>query len=89
MPLKLKGAQVAAPTTIATANNVSSATVVLVQNAGSTSRLVTVVDNAVSAATVGSFNLPPNQNVRLEKKSTDEIFAGHSDIKLTPIAHST
>lgn len=89
MALKLKGAQVAAPTTIATANNVSSATVVLVQNAGSTSRLVTVVDNAVSAATVGSFNLPPNQNVRLEKKSTDEIFAAHSDIKLTPIAHST
>ncbi len=89
MALKLKGAQIAAPTTIATANNVSSATVVLVQNAGSTSRLVTVVDNAVSAATVGSFNLPPNQNVRLEKKSTDEIFAAHSDIKLTPIAHST
>ena len=89
MALKLKGAQVAAPTTIATANNVSSATVVLVQNAGSTNRLVTLVDDAVSAATIGSFNLPPNQNVRLEKKSTEEIFAAHADIKLTPIAHST
>ena len=89
MALKLKGAQIAATTAVATANNVSSATVVLVQNAGATSRLVTVVDNAVSAATVGSFNLPPNQNVRLEKTSTDEIYAAHADIKLTPIAHST
>ena len=89
MALKLKGAQVTAPTTLATANNVSSSTVVLVQNAGSTNRLVTLVDNAVSVATIGSFNLGPNQNVRLEKKSTDEIFAAHADIKLTPIAHST
>lgn len=89
MALKLKGAQVAAPTSLATANNVSSATCVLVQNAGSTSRLVTLVDNAVSAATVGSFNLPPNQNIRLEKTSTDEIYAAHADIKLTPIAYST
>jgi len=89
MALKLKGAQIAATTAVATANNVSSATVVLVQNAGSTSRLVTLVDNATSAATIGSFNLPPNQNVRLEKNSTDEIFAAHADIKLTPIAHST
>ena len=84
MALKLKGAQVAAPTTIATANNISSSTVVLVQNVGTT-----VVDNAVSAATVGSFNIPPNQNVRLEKISTDEIFAANAEVKLTPIAHST
>jgi hypothetical protein len=89
MALKLKGAQIAATTAVATANNVSSASVVLVQNAGSTSRLVTLVDNAVSAATIGSFNLPPNQNVRLEKDPTDEIYAAHADIKLTPIAHST
>tara|TARA_Y100000296_G_C5040536_1_gene189623 strand:+ start:275 stop:544 length:270 start_codon:yes stop_codon:yes gene_type:complete len=89
MALKLKGAQIAATTAVATANNVSSASVVLVQNAGSTSRLVTLVDNAVSAATIGSFNLPPNQNVRLEKDPTDEIYAAHTDIKLTPIAHST
>jgi hypothetical protein len=89
MALKLKGAQVAAPTTLATANNISSSTVVLVQNVGTTSRLVTVVDNAVSAATVGSFNLPGNQNVRLEKASTDEIFAANAEVKLTPIAHST
>ena len=89
MALKLKGAQVAAPTSIATANNISSSTVVLVQNVGTTSRLVTVVDNAVSAATVGSFNIPPNGNVRLEKTSTDEIFAANAEVKLTPIAHST
>jgi|TARA_B110000240_G_scaffold178739_1_gene208386 hypothetical protein len=89
MALKLKGAQVAAATTLATANNISSSTVVLVQNVGTTSRLVTVVDDAVSAATIGSFNLPPNQNVRLEKASTDEIFAANAEVKLTPIAHST
>ena len=89
MALKLKGAQIAATTAVATANNVSSATVVLIQNAGDTSRLVTLVDNAVSATTIGSFNLGPNQNIRLEKTSTDEIFAAHADIKLTPIAHST
>ena len=89
MALKLKGAQVAAPTSTATANNVSSSTVVLVQNVGTTSRLVTVVDDAVSAATVGSFNIPPNANIRLEKKSTDEIFAASSEVVLTPIAHST
>jgi|TARA_B110000503_G_C6889753_1_gene306220 hypothetical protein len=89
MALKLKGAQVDAPTSLATANNVSSSTVVLVQNVGTTSRLVTVVDNAVSAATIGSFNIPPNQNVRLEKSSTDEIFAANAEVKLTPIAHST
>ena len=89
MALKLKGAQVAAPTSQPTANNVSSSTVVLVQNVGTTSRLVTVVDDAVSAATVGSFNIPPNANIRLEKKSTDEIFAASNEVKLTPIAHST
>ena len=89
MALKLKGAQVAAPTTTATANNISSSTVVLVQNVGTTSRLVTLVDNAVSAATQGSFNIPPNANVLLEKKSTDEIFAASNEVKLTPIAHST
>ena len=88
MALKLKGAQVAAPTSTATANNVSSSTVVLVQNVGTTSRLVTVIELDPQTV-VGSFNIPPNSNIRLEKKSTDEIFAASNEVKLTPIAHST
>ena len=88
MALKLKGAQVAAPTTTATANNISSSTVVLVQNVGTTSRLVTVIELDPQTV-VGSFNIPPNANIRLEKKSTDEIFAASNEVKLTPIAHST
>ena len=88
MALKLKGAQVAAPTSTATANNVSSSTVVLVQNVGTTSRLVTVIELDPQTV-VGSFNIPTNSNIRLEKKSTDEIFAASNEVKLTPIAHST
>ena len=88
MALKLKGAQVAAPTSTATANNVSSYTVVLVQNVGTTSRLVTVIELDPQTV-VGSFNIPTNSNIRLEKKSTDDIFAASNEVKLTPIAHST
>ena len=41
MPMRLLGAQIASPTTTGAASTVSSARGVLVQNVGTTSRLVT------------------------------------------------
>ena len=55
MPLRLLGAQIAAPTGTGTASTVSSARVVLVQNVGSTSRLVTLEQS--DGTDIGTFNI--------------------------------
>ena len=86
MPMRLLGAQIAAPTASAqTSGNVSSAKVVLVQNTGTTSRLVTL--ETAAEVTIGTFNVPPNGNIQLEKAPTDQIFAANASVKLTPIAY--
>ena len=84
MPMKLLGAQIASPTTTGAASTVSSARVVLVQNVGTTSRLVTL--EQTDGTDIGTFNVPPNANIQIEKSITDQIFSAHADVKLTPIA---
>ena len=85
MPLRLLGVQIAAPTGTGTASNVSSARVVMVQNVGSTSRLVTLEES--DGTDIGTFNIAPNGNMQLEKAPTDKIFAADAEVKLTPIAY--
>ena len=84
MPMRLLGAQIASPTTTGAASTVSSARVVLVQNVGTTSRLVTL--EQTDGTDIGTFNVPPNANIQIEKAITDQIFSAHADVKLTPIA---
>lgn len=85
MPMRLLGAQIAAPTGTGTASTVSSARVVLVQNISSTTYLVTLEDT--DDADIGTFNVAPNSSVQLEKAPTDKIFAANASVKLTPIAY--
>ena len=85
MPLRLLGAQIASPTTTGAASTVSSARVVLVQNVGSTSRLVTLEQS--DGTDIGTFNIAPNTNMQLEKAPTDQIFSANAEVKLTPIAY--
>jgi hypothetical protein len=84
MPMRLLGAQIASPTTTGAASTVSSARVVLVQNVGTTSRLVTL--EQTDGTDIGTFNVPPNANIQIEKATTDQIFAANAEVKLTPIA---
>ena len=85
MPLRLLGAQISAPTGTGTASTVSCARVVMVQNVGSTSRLVTLEQS--DGTDIGTFNIAPNGNMQLEKAPTDKIFAANAEVKLTPIAY--
>ena len=85
MPLRLLGVQIAAPTGTGTASTVSSARVVMVQNVGSTSRLVTLEES--DGTDIGTFNIAPNGNMQLEKAPTDKIFSANAEVKLTPIAY--
>jgi len=85
MPLRLLGAQIAAPTTTGAASTVSSAKVVLVQNISGTTYLVTL--EQTDGTDIGTFNIAPNSSVQLEKAPTDQIFAANASVKLTPIAY--
>ena len=85
MPLRLLGAQIAAPTGTGTASTVSSAKVVLVQNISGTTYLVTLEET--DGTDIGTFNIAPNSSVQLEKAPTDQIFAANASVKLTPIAY--
>ena len=85
MPLRLLGAQIAAPTTTGAASTVSSAKVVLVQNISGTTYLVTL--EQTDGTDIGTFNIAPNSSVQLEKAPTDKIFAANASVKLTPIAY--
>ena len=84
MILKLKGSQSAAPTGSGTATNMSKATCVRVFNSGSTVRLVTLEESG--GTDIGTFSVAGGATEYLEKEPTDQIFAAHSDIKLTSVA---
>tara|TARA_R110000868_G_scaffold153168_2_gene378550 strand:+ start:4341 stop:4604 length:264 start_codon:yes stop_codon:yes gene_type:complete len=86
MVIKLKGAQVNAGTSTGNGSNLNLATLVLVQNITANTHLVTLED--ADAVLIGSFNIPPNQNIRLVKSPLDEIFAANVGVKLTPIGFS-
>ena len=85
MKLKLKGSEAAAGTSSTNGSNVGSATLVRVQNAGTTARLVSLETSA--AALIGTFTLAPNGTVLLDKEPTDEVFAANAEVKLVGIAY--
>ena len=77
--------EAAAGTSSTNGSNVGLATLVRVQNAGGTARLVSLE----TAANVlkGTFTLAPNGTVLLDKEPTDEVFAAHADVKLVGVAY--
>ena len=77
-------AEIACPTTAATANNVSSAHDVRVVNSGSTARLITISSSANSGDSA-SMTIAPNDTVIIPKASTDIMFGAHGDLKLTSV----
>ena len=76
-------AEIACPTTAATANNVSSAHDVRVVISGSTARLMTISTSGHSDS--ASMTIAPNETVVVPKASTDIIFGAHGDLKLTSV----
>jgi hypothetical protein len=87
MVIKLKGSQISSPITAGSGSNVSNATLVLVQNTTTTNHLVSL-QTASAGSAIGEFNCPPNQNIRLVKEPTDEIYAANAGVKLTAIGFS-
>ena len=86
MKLKLKGTEAAVEGTSSTnGGNVGLATLVRVQNAGDTARLVSLE----TAANVlkGTFTIGANATELLDKDPTDEVFAAHAEVLLVGIAY--
>ena len=81
--IKLKGSQTAAPAS-GSATNLGNATMIRCYNSGSTARLITVT-NADEAAVLGTFTLDAKAVEYVDKDITDEIFAAHAEILLTPV----
>ena len=77
--------EAAAGTSSTNGSNVGLATLVRVQNAGDTARLVSLETSA--AALKGTFTLAPNATVLLDKEPTEEVFAAHADVKLVGVAY--
>ena len=77
--------EAAAGTSSTNGSNVGLATLVRVQNAGDTARLVSLE----TAANVlkGTFTLAANGTVLLDKEPTAEVFAAHADVKLVGVAY--
>ncbi len=80
---KVKGTEVAAPTTTGAGSNVGNATMVRCYNSGSNARLVTVqlADNTA----IGTFTLAPGAVEYIDKDNTDEIFAAHAEVLLASV----
>jgi len=77
--------EAAAGTSSTNGSNVGLATLVRVQNAGDTARLVSLE----TAANVlkGTFTIAPTSTVLLDKEPTEEVFAAHADVKLVGVAY--
>ena len=75
--LLVKGTQITVPNSVGAATSFSNATCVrLVNNSGSTGRVVTVAENNGGSATIGTFSLLAGQTEILEKNPTDVVFVG-------------
>ena len=83
MHIKLKG-QAATANGSVNSTNLALAQCVLVQNTGTSAHLVTHVD--ADNTTIGSFHIPANAAIRVEKEPTDKIYAASTDVKFTAIA---
>ena len=81
--IKPLSAEIAAPTTAATASNVSNAHDVRVVNSGSTARLVTISTSGHTDS--ASMTIAPNDTVVIPKSASDLVFGAHGDLKLTKV----
>ena len=73
----VKGTQITVPNSVGAATSFSNATCVrLVNNSGSTGRVITVAENNGGSATIGTFSLLAGQTEILEKNPTDVIHVG-------------
>ena len=73
----IKGTQITVPNSVGAATSFSEATCVrLVNNSGSTSRVVTVAENNSGISTIGTFTLLSGQSEILEKNPTDVVYVG-------------
>mgnify|MGYP003115476323 FL=1 len=83
MRFRLEGASAASGTSVGAASTVSDATEVLAVNTHTAAVLVTVANSA--DVTLGSFNLPSGDSTIVVKGSSDQVFAGHVGVTLSPI----
>ncbi len=89
---------------LTTATSVFGATTVLVQNTGTTQRTITVANTVSAGSGGGQYGIPagnaseatlilhsravPGGQIIVNKKSTDTISGGHSEVVGTGIANS-
>ena len=83
MRFRLEGASAASGTSVGAASTVSDATEVLAVNTHTAAVLVTLANS--EDATMGSFNLPSGDSAILVKSTSDQVFAGHVGVTLSPI----
>lgn len=78
-------AEIAAPTSSATATTVSDGVNVRIINTTTAAHLVTLV-TAQSGTVVGSFTIMSDEHVIIRKKQDEVIFAANVGVKLTSLA---
>ncbi len=78
-------AEIAAPTSSATATTVSDGVNVRIINTTTAAHLVTLV-TAQSGTVVGSFTIMSDEHVIIRKKQDEVIFAANAGVKLTSLA---
>jgi|TARA_B110000977_G_scaffold199114_1_gene285555 hypothetical protein len=82
--IKPLSAEIASPTTTATASTVSNGVNVRVINTTSTAHLVTIV-TAANGDVVGSMTIMSDEHVVINKKKTEAIFAANVGVKLVKL----
>jgi hypothetical protein len=81
------GLQVSAGASSGAAITVSNAKLVYVFNTDTAEQLVTVEEAATGVAKA-SLTVGPDQSIVLQKGAKDEIFAGSTNVKFTPVAYT-
>ena len=81
--LRVLGTEAACGTSVGAASTFDGSTDVRLVNVGSTVRLVNVAN--ASDATLGTLSLAGGETVIIKKKTTDQVFAAHAEIKGTAV----
>ena len=89
MRLKILGTEAALPTSSGSATTVGGATEVrLVHDAqGNTTHLVTIIDGATPANTVGTFSITPGDSLVIRKQPTHKIYASNDDVRAVAVSY--
>ena len=81
------GLQVSAGASSGAAITVSNSKLVYVFNTNAGEQLVTIEDGGTGTAKA-SLLVGPDSAIILQKGALDQIFAGSTDVKFTPVAYS-